>query len=418
MGAPTVSVVVVSHGRPAWLSRCITAVSQLDYPTFEVVVVADGDGAAALSAHHQGAKVKVVDCEEENISKARNLGATAAAGEILAFIDDDAVPEPLWLYHHIKGLEATAASATVGYVRGRNGISYQSQCVSIDHDGNSHKEAHTSSDPVIPIFPSGRVLKLIGTNFCVRRAVFDAVGGFDPSFRFFHDDSDFSLRLASANFCSAVVPLAEIHHRVAPSVRRTRQRFPKSLYEVARSTAIFARKHSKIPLSEHFGRALIEQKQRLLWHMVRGSCEPRDVQRVIGTFYEGWEDGVSCDLGRTLVSPSQDIEFKHFKSNFSSNGFLACRFVNRAKTRRDAESAALSGQRVTLLSFSPTTLRHHHRFAENGYWEQVGGLWGPSDRSQPWFRWCTFANRVKEECARVEKQRGIMKNIGVWGSKA
>ncbi len=43
----TVSVIVVSRGRPDALCRCLTAVSQLVYHTFEVIVVADKAGLAA-----------------------------------------------------------------------------------------------------------------------------------------------------------------------------------------------------------------------------------------------------------------------------------------------------------------------------------------------------------------------------------
>ena len=86
-----VSVVIVSR------DRCILGVSQLYYPRFEVVVVADHASCTALRGLPQAAHVKIVEFGEANISAARNAGIANAAGDIIAFIDDDAVPEPTWL---------------------------------------------------------------------------------------------------------------------------------------------------------------------------------------------------------------------------------------------------------------------------------------------------------------------------------
>ncbi|MCB2152739.1 MAG: glycosyltransferase, partial [Rhodobacteraceae bacterium] len=56
---------------------------------------------------------------------ARNLGLAAAAGEIVAFIDDDAVPEPRWLARLTAPFADPGIAAAGGFVVGRNGISFQ-----------------------------------------------------------------------------------------------------------------------------------------------------------------------------------------------------------------------------------------------------------------------------------------------------
>ncbi len=415
MTAPKVSVIVVSHGRPVWLSRCLTAIGQLDYPLFEVVVAADAEGLQEVARHACAPKVKRVFCEIPNISETRNAAIEASTGDILAFVDDDAVPEPLWLRHHVSSLAATGAAASLGYVRGRNGISFQSRAVSIDGDGKSHDAPVEGDSPRIPRLQTGRALKLIGTNFAVRRDAMYAVKGFDPSFRFYLDDSDFAIRLAKEGFSAAVTPLAEVHHGMAPSIHRTRHRFPKRLRDIARSTAIFAQKHSVTSPDGLFSEAFDEQKARLERHLVQGTCEPRDVRHALVDFRLGWEEG--CRDGPSEHRPlkSQSVEFKRFLPEQAGNSTVSSRFVGRDSGRRKAAEIVSSGQRATHISLSVTTLKHRVRFTDDGFWEQTGGLFGPSVRTQPWLRWCRFANRVSEELRRVEMQRGIGKNDGVWG---
>lgn len=120
-----VSIVVVSRDRPAALARCITGLAQLDHAPFEVVVVACHDGLAAIEAHPKAAEIKTVAYDLPNISAARNRGIAAAAGEVVAFIDDDAVPEPSWLSRLTAPFETDAVAATGGFVIGRNGFSLQ-----------------------------------------------------------------------------------------------------------------------------------------------------------------------------------------------------------------------------------------------------------------------------------------------------
>jgi len=78
---------------------CVLGLSQVQYDDFEIVVVANAKGLAALDGFK--GKIKTVQFDDANISMARNIGIAHSAGEIVAFIDDDAVPEPTWLTYLI-----------------------------------------------------------------------------------------------------------------------------------------------------------------------------------------------------------------------------------------------------------------------------------------------------------------------------
>lgn len=398
------SVIVASWKRPLWLRRCLRAVASLDYPAFEVIVVADRDSLSEI----EPARLKTVEVSYANLSEARNAGLTEAAGEVCAFIDDDAVPEPMWLMHLNDAIRRTGADAVVGYVRGRNGISFQSRVASVDAEAESHPEPDEGDQPFVPRIAPGCALKLIGTNMAIRRDVALEIGGFDPQLRFFLDDADMSMRLADAGHRLAVAPLAEIHHAFAPSSRRTALRAPMDLSDIGRSTAIYTRKHLGMADPEILDRIRIRERARLLRHMVRGTCEPRDVGLRIEGLERGWDEGCAVDLLDSRPLAPKPSRFAGIDPIPSGHTVIADRlYLRRRAALRKAEAAAESGQRVSLFSFSLTPVRHHLRYTASGVWFQSGGIFGRSVRTEPIVRWCSFAHTVEREMRRVAKLRGF-----------
>ena len=403
----TFSIIVASRKRPDWLDRCLTALLQLDHPAFEVIVVADGETLARLSDREMPIGVRLIRFDEPNLSKARNRGIAVASGQACAFIDDDAVPEPLWLRHHENALVATGAHASVGYVRGRNGISFQSQAAWIDGEAETHVVALSGDDPVVLQPPAGQALKLVGTNCVVRRDVLLDLGGFDPAFRFFLEDSDLSLRLAARGFNAAIVPLAEVHHGFAASFRRSALRAPRDLFDIGRSSAVFFRRHSQPDLPELFRRVEARERVRMLRHMIQGTCEPRDLGEVLGSLRAGWDEGLSVELSDLVLEIEAKESFEPVVPLQRGHHVMTSRLLRRRSRLREAQVQVGRGRRVSLFSFSLTPVRHHVRFTNEGVWLQTGGQFGRADRALRRIRWCRFAERAKEEGRRVANQRGI-----------
>lgn len=395
------SVIVVSHRRPHWLNRCLTALRQLDHAAFEIVIVADGDSLTSL----KGKDFKTCRFDEPNISKARNEGIAASAGDICAFVDDDAVPEPMWLHHIEDAFLKTGADAVVGYVRGRNGISFQSRLAYVDAEGETHIGQGHDTVPFVPKLPAGQALKLVGTNAAFRKDALLQLKGFDPAYAFYLDDADISLRLANAQMTAAVSPLAEVHHAFAPSVRRTALRAPTFLGDIGRSAAVFLRRHHGISEEELFARLHLREKARLVRHMVQGTCEPRDVRTLLDGLRDGWADGLVMELPKLEALPEVDDSFLRVAPRIGHR-ILCARLFLRRKRLAEAAKLAESGQRVSVFSFSLTPVRHLVRY-QSGCWVQTGGQFGRTRRKDRVFRWCRFANRRKLEITRIAKQRGI-----------
>ena len=408
MGVPPVSVVIVSRGRPQALRLCLTAVAQLDHPGFEVIVVACPEGAAAVASRPDADRIKLVPFDTPNISVARNLGIAHAAGEVVAFLDDDAVPEPTWLGHLCAPFAAAEIAAAGGYVRGRNGIDYQWTARRVNGRAEETPLSLGSMEAQVFAPKPGQTVKLQGTNMAHRRSVLAGLGGFDPAYRFFLDDTDLDLRLAAAGHTVAVVPRAQVQHGYAESARRGADRTPRDLTEIGASLAVFLRRHC--PEAERGAAWLTfraSQRRRLLEYMRLGPLGPDDVVRLLAGLDRGYRDGEARPLSSPEpIGPAKTPFLPVPGRPGAPRDVLVGRLWRRRKMRAEAARLAGLGHVVSVFRFSHTALYHQMSFRPEGYWEQTGGLWGRSIRSGRIIRPCLFKSRVHAEVERVAEIRG------------
>jgi cellulose synthase/poly-beta-1,6-N-acetylglucosamine synthase-like glycosyltransferase len=97
--APKVSIIIPFYKNLTYLEECVKHCLDLDYPCYEILVVSNSN----ITLTPEQVKIIVTDCISQGHKK--NVGVANAAGEICAFIDDDAYPRNDWIKNVIKYFE-------------------------------------------------------------------------------------------------------------------------------------------------------------------------------------------------------------------------------------------------------------------------------------------------------------------------
>jgi len=221
------SLVVNTIDRAASLRTLLDALEEQTYPHFEVIAVVGPthDDTLAVLARF-GDRVRTLRCAAANLSQSRNVGLLAARGDVVAFIDDDAVPSRRWLEQLAAQFADPALDATGGSVRS---IHPEMPLVQF-HLGKISSLAEQDDvrrAPLDGLIPAGegRVWspRMMGTNMAFRRARLLAIGGFDESYPWVYDDTDVALRLTLAGGRVRPVEDAVVYH--VPASSRNREVF-------------------------------------------------------------------------------------------------------------------------------------------------------------------------------------------------
>jgi GT2 family glycosyltransferase len=223
---PKISVVVCTHNGEATLAQCLDRAAELTYPDFEVVVVDDGstDGSADV-ARARG--VTLVQTEHRGLSFARNAGVQRAAGAIVAFLDDDAYPDPDWLHYVAASLRANDHAGMGGPNIPPENDGLIADCVAAAPGGPIHVLISDREAEHVP-----------GCNMAFRKSALQEIGGFDERFRVAGDDVDVCWRLQEAGHTLGFSAGAVVMHRRRDSVRR----YLKQQYGYGKAEALLERK--------------------------------------------------------------------------------------------------------------------------------------------------------------------------------
>ncbi|EFL42184.1 succinoglycan biosynthesis protein, partial [Streptomyces griseoflavus Tu4000] len=233
-GTPGVSVVICAYAEDRWedVLAAVASVRAQSRPALETLLVVDHNRALLDrlgEEYKESGDVRVLaNAGPRGLSAGRNTGIAASRGEVVAFLDDDAVAERDWLRHFAEAYDDPRVMAVGGrtepvWASGRRPDWFPEEfdwVVGCTYRG----------------LPGGRVRvrNVLGGNASFRRTAFDAAGGFatgigrDGSRRpLGGEETELCIRLSRARPDAVLLidDRAVIHHRV-PEVRRALRLLP------------------------------------------------------------------------------------------------------------------------------------------------------------------------------------------------
>lgn len=214
---PDISIVVCTHNRAAMLSDALASLARLETGgrfRYEIVVVdnASSDETAEVvqAMRRTSLELRYVYEAKKGIATARNRGYREAAGEWIAFFDDDQLAEPGWLrelfaYASDYNLRAVGGPVHLKLPEGCRRELHPFVCMLLG-------ESRLGSEPFAYSLKTSP-----GTgNLMLHRSVFEEVGLFDESFAVRHEDTDLFCRMWRRSIEAWYVPAAIIHHVTPP----------------------------------------------------------------------------------------------------------------------------------------------------------------------------------------------------------
>jgi hypothetical protein len=167
-----------------------------------------------------------------------------AKGDIVAFIDDDAIPEPEWLAQLADAYSDPLVGAAGGLVYNHTGYEFQYKYCLVDRFGNADLSLPWPT-PNLSFPKSHRFPHLLGCNSSFRLSALLEIGGFDEEFEYFLDETDVCLRIIDAGYIIAQLSSAYVHHKYAPSNIRGENKVVRNRYPIIKNKIYFTLKHAR-----------------------------------------------------------------------------------------------------------------------------------------------------------------------------
>jgi len=213
---------VLNFNGSAIIRECVDALLRQDYPNFEIIVVENGSGDESLDvltrAYGEHPKIHIAaSAKNLGCPGGRNFGLRFARGEIVAFIDNDAVAQTDWLSRAIARLESDSA---IGGVASLLVFEQRPEIINsaggtfnlLGYGGDICYKAHAEFAEL-----PDEVLYASGCGMVYRRSIFEGVGTFDSQLFNYYDDADMGIRAWRMGKRVVLAPDAHIVHKFSYS---------------------------------------------------------------------------------------------------------------------------------------------------------------------------------------------------------
>lgn len=316
----SVSIVICTDGRVASLKQTLESLSQLIFRNFEVCVVygPTNDGTCEILAGWRS-PIKTVSSSARNLSMSRNLGIAISTGDIVAFLDDDAIPEPEWLDQIVQAYDRPSIGGAGGFVHDHTGHSFQYRFGTTDRLGRADL-SWSAAAPELNFPYSNNFPHLLGANSSFRRSALLSVGGFDEEFEYYLDETDLAARIVDDGWHLVQIDGAYVHHKFMPSALRNEKRVLKSWYAIVKNRIYYGlvHRHGHHSISDVIDSAKLfidDFRRDADWAMSVGYLSKIERGRFDEEIDRAWADGLARGLNgkRNLRSKAElDAELQPF----------------------------------------------------------------------------------------------------------
>jgi len=265
-----VTVIIPTLSADSRLAQCLDSLGRQTRRSFEVIVI-DNSGKDLARPHGAGPPATP---EVRVISNPRNVGFGAAINQgiaesrspYVATLNDDAVAGAGWLEALVGALDARPdAGMCASQVRLFGEGLLDSAGMLVARDGSSKQRGHGRPPEDFPVleetlFPSGSAA-------LYRRAMLEEVGGFDPAFFLYCEDTDLGLRARWAGWKCLYAPEAVVEHHYSHSAGRAS---PLKAYYVERNRLFVVARNFPLRMALAAPWATLGRYFWHAWYLLRG----------------------------------------------------------------------------------------------------------------------------------------------------
>jgi len=231
---PLVSVIILNHHGRQFIENCLDSVIKSDYLNKEIIIVdssSDGSNELIKKKYYRIKNLKIIEIPNNyGPDRARNIGATTAKGEYLAFLDNDTEVDPHWLNELVKVMQS---DKSIG--------SAQSKLLKIE-PRNYFDCAGDYLGPLGFLIERSRgvkdrgqfdyiaeILSAKSAASIIRNSIFKKIGGFDEDYFMYLEETDLSWRVWLAGYRVVFIPQSKVYHAFNTPKKSFKRYYPKNI---------------------------------------------------------------------------------------------------------------------------------------------------------------------------------------------
>jgi hypothetical protein len=345
---------------------------------------------------------------------------------VVAFLDDDAIPDPYWLVQLAAGYDSERIGGVGGVVYDYTGYSFQFAASVTDRIGNARYDVKPPYWGYL--LPGGdQFLHLQGTNASFRRRCLEEIGGFDEEIEYFLDETEVCLRLVDRGHQLRLLDCAAVYHKFLPSHLRNELKIYRKPFPVIKNKCYFALR-ARLPSTpledvlvkcqEFADRVIQDARTYHYW----GALTTEELR----TFEDDVDRGLWMGIGRGLsserksgqIEAARPEDFRPYPRLIPPYGPLNLCFVCHAQPTEDGIGRTMSDRARGIAAlghevhFITRSADHNRVDFEDGVWvhrllPEKEGPWGNAELAPTVRAELGHAAAAHKEVCRIRQWRRV-----------